>query len=91
MSYRRAEQILPAEIIELIQQYVDGENIYIPRKSENRKQWGETSKIKEELQQRNGEIYREYLKGVRMSELAERYYLSEKSIQRIIYQAKKSA
>ena len=29
---KKAEEILPMEIIELIQQYVDGENIYIPRK-----------------------------------------------------------
>ena len=27
MGYRRAEEILPAEIIEIIQRYVDGENI----------------------------------------------------------------
>ena len=33
MGYMKAEEILPIEIIELIQQYVDGENIYIPRKS----------------------------------------------------------
>ncbi|MBQ8597735.1 MAG: hypothetical protein IJ409_08105 [Lachnospiraceae bacterium] len=91
MSYRSAEQILPAEIIELIQQYVDGENIYIPRKTENRKQWGEETQIKQELRLRNQEIYREYLAGVKMSELAVRYFLSEKSIQRIVYQAKKTA
>jgi Mor family transcriptional regulator len=91
MSYRSAEQILPAEIIALIQQYVDGENIYIPRKSENRKKWGERSRIKEELQQRNREIYLEYLQGMRMDELAQKYYLSEKSIQRIVYRARKSA
>ena len=40
MGYRKAEEILPVEIIELIQQYVDGQNIYIPRKSENRLEWG---------------------------------------------------
>ena len=40
MGYRRAEEILPAEIIEIIQRYVDGENIYIPKKAENRKQIG---------------------------------------------------
>jgi len=32
MSYKKAEHILPLEIIELIQNYVDGECIYIPRK-----------------------------------------------------------
>lgn len=29
----KAEEILPSEVIELIQQYVDGQNIYIPRKA----------------------------------------------------------
>lgn len=91
MSYRSAEQILPAEIIELIQQYVDGENIYIPRKTENRKKWGEETRIKQELNIRNQKIFQEYLAGVKISELAVRYFLSEKSIQRIVYQAKKTA
>ena len=91
MSYRSAEQILPAEIIELIQQYVDGENIYIPRKTENRKKWGEETRIQQELDIRNQKIFREYLAGVKISELAVRYFLSEKSIQRIVYQAKKYA
>ena len=36
MGYRRAEEILPKEIIEMIQEYVDGENIYIPRKKDGK-------------------------------------------------------
>ena len=40
MGYIRAEEILPVEVIELIQQYVDGETIYIPRKSAHRQAWG---------------------------------------------------
>lgn len=91
MSYRSAEEILPLEIIELIQQYVDGENIYIPRKSENRKTWGEGMQFKAELTARNREIYQGYLEGMKMAELADKYFLSEKSIQRIVYQARKSA
>ena len=31
MSYKKAAQILPDELIRQIQQYVDGEAIYIPR------------------------------------------------------------
>ena len=91
MSYRSAEEILPMEIIELIQQYVDGENIYIPRKDEHRRAWGEGTQIKAELSARNQEIYSEYLSGMKMKDLAEKYFLSEKIIQRIVYQAKKSA
>lgn len=91
MSYRSAEEILPVEILELIQQYVDGENIYIPRKSENRKAWGEGTQLKAELIARNREIYQSYLEGMKMAELADKYFLSDKSIQRIVYQARKSA
>lgn len=49
MSYRKAEEILPRELIEVIQQYVDGENIYIPRKLEHRKGWGERTQARQEL------------------------------------------
>ena len=41
MGYRRAEEILPAGIIKEIQKYADGVNIYIPRKEETRRKWGE--------------------------------------------------
>ncbi len=84
MGYIRAEEILPAEIIELIQQYVDGTNIYIPRKPQHRQSWGASTAYRCELQRRNQLIYQDYLSGKRIRELAEDYYLSEKSIQRII-------
>ena len=84
MGYIRAEEILPIEVIELIQQYVDGENIYIPRKAAHRQEWGAGTQIKQELSVRNQQIYKDYLAGSRVSELACKYYLSEKSIQRIL-------
>ena len=90
MGYIRAEEILPIEIIELIQEYVDGANIYIPRKQENRRQWGAKTAYKCELRNRNYSIYRDFLAGMTVNKLAERYYLSEKSIQRIIRQQKGS-
>ena len=34
MSYKKADKILPKELLELIQQYVEGESIYIPRRTE---------------------------------------------------------
>ncbi|MBQ9118734.1 MAG: hypothetical protein IJY09_01615 [Lachnospiraceae bacterium] len=84
MGYIRAEEILPEEIIELIQQYVDGQNIYIPRKEEHRKEWGATTGTRKELANRNQKIYRDFVKGSTVAELAARYYLSEKSIQRVV-------
>ena len=90
MGYIRAEEILPVEVVELIQQYVDGTNIYIPRKQENRQEWGTKTAYKYELQIRNDFIYKEYLSGATISALAKSYYLSEKSIQRIIRQKRVS-
>lgn len=89
MGYRKAEEILPVEVIELIQQYVDGESIYIPRKADNRKEWGSDTSIKQELEERNREIYGDYLSGRTVAELARAYCLSEKSIQRIVRMLKK--
>lgn len=90
MGYVKAEEILPIEIIELIQQYVDGTNIYIPRKQDNRQEWGAKTSYRYELRNRNQLIYGDYLSGVTIYELATKYFLSEKSIQRIIRQEKLS-
>ena len=84
MGYMRAEEILPVEIIELIQQYVEGESIYIPRRPSHRQAWGAGTQIKQELSRRDRQIYADYLAGSKTEELACKYYLSEKSIQRIL-------
>lgn len=84
MGYQKAEELLPLEVIELIQQYVDGQSIYIPRKEDSRKKWGQNTNIHNELAQRNQQIYLDYIQGSSTSELAGKYYLSQKSIQRIL-------
>lgn len=84
MKYENAQNVLPKEIVQLLQQYVDGKYLYIPRKDENKKSWGEDSGCKSELKKRNIEIYNEYNKGITVKELANQYYLTENSIRRII-------
>ena len=84
MGYIRAEEILPIEVMELVQQYVDGENIYIPRKRANRQEWGAGTHIRQELWARDRQIYEEHLAGSKTAELACKYFLSVKSIQRIL-------
>lgn len=84
MKYEKAQNILPQDIIELIQQYVDGGYLYIPRKSESKKSWGENSGIKGSLKKRNNEIYNKYSNGVSIRDLSEQFYLTEDSIRRII-------
>lgn len=84
MSYIKADEILPEEVIALIQQYVDGESIYIPRKAENRLSWGCNTDYRAELQKRNERIRLEHAQGASVRRLAQRYHLTEKSIRRIL-------
>ena len=88
MGYIKAEEILPNEIIEIIQQYVDGANIYIPRKADKRAGWGQMNRAKERIYARDMSIYREYNQGSNVQELAEKYFLSVKSIWRILRKMK---
>ena len=89
MRYRNARDLFPKDVLALIQQYADGEYIYIPRKIENHKQWGDNTHSKIETQKRNEKIYLLYKSGYKISELAHEFFLSEKSIQRIITFGKK--
>ena len=88
MKYVKALDVLPEEIIKIIQEYVDGEYLYVPRKNENHKAWGEKSGIRKSLKVRNNEIYKKYLNGVTIFQLTQEYYLTEKSIRRIISEQK---
>ncbi len=89
MSYKKATHLLSPELLTQIQEYVDGETIYIPRRTGSKKRWGTGTTIRQELRVRNERIYGEYLAGAGTETLAQRYYLSVKSIQRIIAQMKK--
>lgn len=89
MSYKKAKNLLPAELVELIQQYVDGEYIYIPRREDNKKSWGSDTATRRELDLRNSAIYKDYLAGIDVVALGEKYYLSSKSIQRIVLKEKR--
>jgi Mor family transcriptional regulator len=89
MKYSNAYNVLPIEIIKIIQEYVNGEYLYIPRKEEQQKKWGEQSGSRDALKRRNAEIYLKYINGDSILDLAQEYYLSDKSIRRIISQQKK--
>lgn len=84
MKYEKAQNILPQGIIQLIQKYTDGGYIYIPRKNENKKSWGENTETKRYLKVRDKEIFNKYSNGVIVKILSEEYFLTESSIRRII-------
>ena len=84
MSYIKAEDILPEELIRQIQEYVDGVYIYIPRKPGTRHIWGQETGYRSELKERNEQIRNDYTTGMRVLALSRKYHLSEKSIRRIL-------
>lgn len=89
MSYKKAAEVLPEELLILIQNYIEGECIYIPLKEDNKKSWGEKNKAKQITHIRNSEIYKRYQAGSSIKELAEIYCLSIKSIQGIVLKMKR--
>ena len=84
MRYIRAQDVLPADLLNQLQQYVDGAYLYIPRREENRLAWGQRTNSKSETAWRNREIYRRALAGETAAQLAEVYFLTEKTIRRIL-------
>ncbi len=86
MGYINANDILPMELINEIQKYVQGVNLYIPKIPEKKKT---DSDYRYELYERNREIYELFQLGNKVSELSKMYYLSDKSIYRILGQMKK--
>lgn len=90
MKYKNASNILPEELLELLQDYVQGEYIYVPVKDKNDKNNEESrTDYKVELEKRDAHIYTRYLEGITNKRLSQIYNLSESSIRRIIVNQRK--
>ena len=87
MKYKNAAKVLPPEMIEQLQQYVQGEYLYIPIK--DKEVHTNLTDYALEVQKRDGHIYTNHLLRVSNAELAEKYALSESSIRRIIIKERK--
>jgi len=85
LKYKSASDILPQEILDEVQKYIEGELVYIPRADGSRKKWGEKSGARRQLSIRNDKIRAEHKNGCNIAELADKYYLSESSIKKIVY------
>jgi len=84
MGYKNAICVLPDNLIAAIQQHIDGEYLYIPRKIENIKAWGELKNSRQLYAERNAAIFKEYKCGMPVEELANKYYLSPKTVYKIL-------
>ncbi|MDE6738625.1 MAG: hypothetical protein K2K07_06000 [Lachnospiraceae bacterium] len=87
MKYQNANNVLPQELLEQIQEYVQGEYLYIPIQSKRSVE--SVTAYKTELEKRDAQIYRKYLEGIGRKRLSEIYHLSESSIRRIIINQRK--
>ena len=84
MGYKNANNVLPADLLEAIQRHIDGEYIYIPRKPENRKHWGEIKNSQRYVQERNEMILSKYQGGISVEDIAGSVFLSPKTIYKIL-------
>ncbi len=66
MKYKNASKVLPEHLLLEIQQYVQGEYLYIPTQQLCCKRWGEKSGIRKILAYRNKEIIDKYKQGNKM-------------------------
>ena len=84
MGYTNATEVLPKNVLEAVQKYVDGQCMYIPRRDDRRKAWGERTQTRANIKARNREIHARHSRGMGVRELAEQFYLSPKTIARIL-------
>ena len=85
MDYIRASEVLPVEILELLQQYAEGCMVYIPKRPGTRLCWGKKTTIKNELSERNFKIKNDFKSGLSIRRLTDKYHLAESTIKKIIY------
>ena len=87
MKYKNANDVLPEDLLVLVQEYIQGEYIYIPVREKQIVK--SPTDYKTELEKRDVHIYTKYLEGMSNKQLSQIYNLSESSIRRIIVRQRK--
>ncbi|MBY0756411.1 hypothetical protein K5V21_13225 [Clostridium sardiniense] len=88
MKYKKAQDILPQDLVIKLQEFIDGSYLYIPKKDSNKKSWGDNTGIKKDLYARNKKMYEDFNNGMTVKELSTKYYLVDNSIRRILREYK---
>lgn len=83
MGYLNGKDVLPAELLAMVQRYVQGKSIYIPRADSSARR-----RISP-LSRRNAEICGKYAAGIPVRQLAEEYYLSVQAVYKILASGRK--
>lgn len=84
MHYKNGGLILPPDLLNQVQEYIQGEVIYVPKKGLERAGWGQKNGARTALRERNREIRASFRQGRPVPELVALYCLSEDSIRKIL-------
>ncbi len=87
--YTNAEEILPEELLRQVQEYIQGQEIYIPKCDGKKLGWGERNGARAELKERNRIIIHHYIAGFSIEELMDKFHLSYDSIRKIVRGSRK--
>ncbi|MBK3497364.1 hypothetical protein JFL43_21585 [Viridibacillus sp. YIM B01967] len=85
MRYVNAHEIIPKKLLAEIQQYVQGDLLYIPKPEKSRVKWGVRSGERQRLTKRNTQIRDVFRSGSALQSLADEYNLSVETIKKNIY------
>lgn len=85
LKYKSAKKILPEKLMKEVQEYIQGEYLYIPKAEGSHKKWGECSGYRRELSIRNDNIRKKFKDNHSLNDLAEEYALSIETIKKIVY------
>lgn len=89
MKYKKANDVLPEDLLALVQEYIQGEYLYVPVKDRHIAE--SPTDYKNELEKRDAHIYTKYLEGMSNKQLSKIYNLSESSIRRVIVKQRKGS
>lgn len=84
MSYIKAKNVLPANLLKAVQKYINGSYLYIPRKKGMRTPWGARTGSKSQTARRNRQILSGYVQDIPVKELAKRYFITDKTVYKIL-------
>lgn len=79
MAYQNARDVLPPDVLHLVQRYVQGKCLYIPRADHMPKRLPSDA-----IRQRNAAIAMAYRSGQSVAALSRQYYLSPQAIYKIL-------
>lgn len=87
MKYKNAKDVLPEELLLRVQEYIQGEYLYVPVREKRAAELSDAYKT--ELEKRDAHIYTGYLEGMSRKKLSGIYNLSESSVRRILVKQRK--